>query len=779
MAFFLATRMELTSGLVHFLSNEGDRELASLSSSLANSPITRGMVLVISSNDVALSLAAAAEWKNQLSSHPEVEKISSGPDPKLTDEVRTLYFERRFAFITNQPEYELMPLLEDKGLRRSALRLRETLNLPEGALFKKLAPADPLLLFRDLLERFRSAQTGSLDVVDGQFAEIDSKRAVLFLTTIHSPFASSHQVPLDVYLLNSFAALNENYQGELNLERAGVHAFSVSSERSATRDANRIGLFSVLGIIFLFVVLFRSLKLLAITLLPLAGGLLTAATGSLLLFGELHLMTVVFGATLLGVCLDYPIHYACFHTMLPAKKGLRESSSSIKRVWGPIAMGGATTLAGFVGLAWAEFPGIREIGIFSALGIAGALATTRGLLPAIMPPGQEAPLVQKRVAQKLTAALERIGERRLLVFFPFAIAALVCIVGLPQLSWDDDVFSLSIPIDPERLQEDRRVRNLVSQMDSGRFIVAFGADDEKALRVNDAVYSRLAKARDAGVIDDFRSLHTFLTSEALQQENLRVFSQAPDLASRTLAALQSEGFRPEAFAEFTQALEAEPPPPLRIGDLTGSALSDLVAPFRIHMPESAEQTVAYLTFLKGVNDSTALSQTLAGLPNARLFDQREFLRDIYREYRERTSVAIAFGLLAVTSLLALRYRNAKVAFTTSMPAIFAATTTLGLLSLCGIEVNLIHLLGLLLVLSIGVDYSIFLVSAQADPQEKPATLLSLSIACTSTCLSFGLLSLSSFPALHALGIVTGTGTLLSLLFALLILADGKRQEERP
>ena len=44
--------------------------------------------------------------------------------------------------------------------------------------------------------------------------------------------------------------------------------------------------------------------------------------------------------------------------------------------------------------------------------------------------------------------------------------ALVCAVGLPKLEWEDDVFALTMPVDPERLEQDQRVRDLVSRMET-------------------------------------------------------------------------------------------------------------------------------------------------------------------------------------------------------------------------------------------------------------------------------------------------------------------------
>jgi len=82
---------------------------------------------------------------------------------------------------------------------------------------------------------------------------------------------------------------------------------------------------------------------------------------------------------------------------------------------------------------------------------------------------------------------------------------------------------------------------------------------------------------------------------------------------------------------------------------------------------------------------------------------------------------------------------------------------------------LLHVLSLLLVLSMGVDYGVFLVESAAPDRSSDATMMSLLASCMTTVLSFGLLALSATPALRAIGLVTGIGMTLSLLLAPLTL----------
>jgi predicted exporter len=77
-------------------------------------------------------------------------------------------------------------------------------------------------------------------------------------------------------------------------------------------------------------------------------------------------------------------------------------------------------------------------------------------------------------------------------------------------------------------------------------------------------------------------------------------------------------------------------------------------------------------------------------------------------------------------------------------------------------------MALVLVLSIGVDYSIFL--AETSSQRQRVTMLAVVMAAATTLLSFGLLALSSVQAVHAFGTTMLIGILLAFLFSPLALA---------
>ena len=90
---------------------------------------------------------------------------------------------------------------------------------------------------------------------------------------------------------------------------------------------------------------------------------------------------------------------------------------------------------------------------------------------------------------------------------------------------------------------------------------------------------------------------------------------------------------------------------------------------------------------------------------------------------------------------------------------------LSLLSLLGVRPTLLHLAACLLVLSIGVDYGVFLVEQRHDPVGLRGALPSVAVAAGTTALSFGTLAISPQPALQAIGSVAGLGVLAALILA--------------
>lgn len=85
----------------------------------------------------------------------------------------------------------------------------------------------------------------------------------------------------------------------------------------------------------------------------------------------------------------------------------------------------------------------------------------------------------------------------------------------------------------------------------------------------------------------------------------------------------------------------------------------------------------------------------------------------------------------------------------------------------GVPLNLFNLLALMLILGIGIDYTLFFAeqNKQEDDSHTESTLLAISLSALTTILSFGLLALSETQAIHSFGITVLTGIIVAWLLA--------------
>lgn len=757
MGVFSARRMRVGNEITHFLPAGEDARLAYVSRAIAESELSRTMVLAVEAPDVETAAAAARDLADALRTHPEVAWLRAGVDPTMERAVHDVWFPRRHAFLSERPEEELPPRLTDAGLADAAREVKRQLASPAGTLVARIAGADPLLGFLTELTRLRGAQSGALTLRDGQFVSADGHHGVLFLATRHSAFDGARQRPFITDIARAFERVKRARGSSLRLRQSGAHRIAVAAEGQIRRDTERVSALSTAGVVALFLLIHRSMRYLALAALPLGAGMLVAMTAGLAVFGRLHGLTLAFGASLIGVCFDYPVFLINHHTLRPSPEGPR---ATLLRVWPAIRLGALTTMGGLAGLAYTSFPGLREIAVFATFGVGGALLATRFIVAPLLPREPIPVRFQRRLADAIARAVGGLQRRRALALVIPLGALALCAVGLPRLRWTDDAKALT-DVGPAMMREEREVRALVSRLDEGRFVIATGDTDEEALTRNDRVAMRLADARAAGELTAFRSLHAMLWSQGLQRRNEGLVRSSPRLAERASQVFEREGFRPGALAEFSRALTAPPPDPLTWETLAATPLLELARPFRVRVGSR----VGYLTFLEGVRDARALTARVEGLDGVAYFDQSAFLRETYGRYRRRTLEVIIAGLGAVFLMLLARYRGVGSALSAFAPSVLAGATALAVVGLLGIPANLMHLLGLLMVLSTGVDYGIFVAETARHPEATAETLLSVTVAWASALLSFGLLAMSSNPALHAIGLTTGVGLTVSMFLA--------------
>lgn len=750
-------QLRVTTDITHFLPGGEPDSRIELARRIATGELSRTMVLLVETRDRDEAAAVSRAFETALRAEPRVTAVlaalDGGPPAGVDEALWTTYQPRRFAFLARDAD-AAQQRISDAGVAAAVGTLKQRLASPMSGLVSRVAPADPFLVLPSLFERASGGTASGLGVVDDRFVTTDGTAAVLFLTTRTSASESTTQRPLLAGVDAAFAAVRAANGAHLRLLRSGANRHAVAAEDSMRADIERVSIGSIAGLVLLFLLLFRSLRPMLMCLPVLGAGFLAGTSACLLAFGAVHGLTLAFGASLLGVAIDYSLHFHAHHALAPGDGGAR---ATLRRLWPSMFLSAATTVVAFVALLAATFPGLRELALFAAVGISTSLLFTHLLLPGLA--GASRPT---RLTAAIAGALDRLLQSRSRwLLLPGIVALVVIVAGLPSLHWDDGIASLN-RIDPVLKAEDDAVQARVARFEQRRVVVAIGHDEQQALERNDAADRALVAAEQAGELTGHAGAATLLPSRARQRAIDAVARGDATLWPRLREALAQAGFVATSFAPFAEALATTAPAPLVPADLHGTPLQVLVRPFRA----DGEHGVAWLNFVHGLRDETALRQRLESLDGVLLLDIEGALTGALADYRQRMQELLLLGLLAVVLLVALRHRAVRPTAVACVPALLAAAATMAVLGLCGISMNLLSLVALLMVVSMGVDYGIFLAADEGQPAARAATRFSILLASLTTVLGFGLLSLSDQPALFRIGATSGIGILSCLLLAL-------------
>ncbi|MEO8314369.1 MAG: hypothetical protein ABI645_06190 [Pseudomonadota bacterium] len=515
--------------------------------------------------------------------------------------------------------------------------------------------------------------------------------------------------------------------GDIRLIAAGTPLQAEAAAKRARFEVSVIGTGSLLAVILLTLVTFGSLRPILLVTLSLTIGCVAALSATHLLFGDVHLMTMIFGASLVGVAEDYGIHYFAARQGHPLDSRWEQLRQISPGLWLALATSGIAYLA----LGLAPFPGLRQIAVFSCVGLVAAFLTVLCWFPFL----DRKPLKMTAFAEVFARTLDRWprwpgGWKGLLAGL---VALALLATGLLQLRSVDDVRLLQNV--PHAMLDEQLQAGRILGLASPAQVFLVSGDTEQSLLINqERLTDRLAPLVRQGVISGFQALSDWVPSQSRQETDGPLIAKADSLALRAMAAATGERIVPQPTVSQSLTIDEF----MRAGGT--------------HLPVGAWQDDSGLHFslvmLQGVSRASLplLADSATGLQGIRWIDSTAQYSEVLTRYRARLSGLLVLGAIAVMLLLHWRYKAR--AWRAYLPTLVGGVLTLACFGWAGVPLQLFVVLALILLLGMGIDYGIFMLE---HPGER-SVWLAVAIAGVSTLLAFGLLALSSTPALHAFGL---------------------------
>jgi len=632
----------------------------------------------------------------------------------------------------------------------------QTLYSPMAQMLASDLEHDPLLLFS---RYFNTQNPLKLNVEQGIVILHDANRFwALLLTDLQDEHLQLDKLETLLTLVNNATAQIQATGGELMV--TGMPLFTAYGADSAKQEISTVGVGSSVGIIVLLLLTFRSLRPLLLSSLAIGSGLFAALVASVLFFGKVHIITLVFGASLIGVADDYAIHFMC--DSFGAKEW--QPRQGLRYIFSGLVIGLCTNLLSYVGLVFSPFPALQEVALFSAVGLLVAWLTVVLLFPLLLTGFRHThEPIMLRVARYWQQhwPIWLLKNRRWLI--PIFIVFVVS--GLWQLTPRDDVRLLqSAPA--TLLNTADKIKQLLPISQESQFFLVSGRDVNDWHHNEQQLLARLKLFTQQHELMAYQGISDYWVNEQNQHSNYQLLSKTLYESGLVKHYMTELGFSKQAInTELKQFSTAKDktislPEWLKTADEAKQQL----------WLGCDERRCLSMVSLTGVRD-LSIFPTLQSLQGVTWVDQVDELSSLFARYRIRVSGLIIAAYMVVFIGLGLKFGWRNSLNITAVPVV-AALVALATMGWFDQLFSLFNLFALLLVLGIGVDDAIFFFMAdkakQKDEDKRVSTSLAVTVSALTTLLAFGLLAVSSTEIVHAFGFTVAVGILTALVFSPLI-----------
>lgn len=668
--------------------------------------------------------------------------------PQLDTEkfIQTLYQHR--AGLLSKEDQNILSKQAYVGLTEQSLLQVMSPGMP---ITENLLTQDPLLFFprfaMDLSQQqSHQASSQSIEIEHG-FATIRDEHAmsrIFILDLKQSPYNIRYQEDTAEWMQQITQQLK---QIGVKPHWTGTLLFSSFGTESAEKEISTIGLGSSLGVLLLVWFGFRSLRPMLTEFIAVSSGTLVAFAVTHWVFSEIHLMTLVFGASLIGVCVDFSFYFMALQSQHRKLDGF----TILKPVLPSLFMGLMTTIVAYVFLSFTPFPGFRQIAVFSIVGLSTAWITSILLLPRLKALNAEPAIRTLRFIGNLRSyALKHAKQRYLLIVLVFVGS----VVSLFFIQPNDDIRNLQ-SMDQTLKQEDQYVRERFGQQQGSDYFIIQGKTTADLEQQEQMLIGKLQYLRETGAIQNFQALGQSIPSLKQQQHNIQLLQNIPK--TELMHYAQAMQLNTQALITWQQQLSTQKL--LSLDQFEQHPLAFL-------QPNTTER----LVLLQGIQNQHAVK--VLQTEQIKLLQPVKNLSDLFQQHRIQAQYLLIYALIALAVGLGMIY-GLKSILPLIVPVSLALLSTFAVQAWLGVEINLFSIMGTFLIIGIGVDYAIFYRHGHDHPQ---VVGMALFLCMMSTLFGFGLLSFSHTYAIHCFGLTVLFGVIFSFIYATLLTeADQKHR----
>jgi predicted exporter len=686
--------------------------------------------------------------------------------PRLVDDVvRNL----PVLFTPKELENRILPALAPEKVARALKEMQAGLlqlsSIGQSAYLEK----DPLG-FKDvvLARLIHMAPSQNARIYQGQLISGDGRHLLLTATPDGSGTDTALARRISRVVEQTAEKVRRSFEPrgvQVTLTPVGAYRAALDNEIIVRADVQRAILFATLGIAVLLLFAFPRPLIGLLSLLPAVVGTLAAFFIMTLFYRTISIMVLGFGGAIISITVDHGIAYLLFLDRPHVSYGKQAS----REVWACGLLAALTTVGAFSALTLSGFPVFQQLGQFTALGICLSFLFVHMIFPRIFP--------AMGACRKRWLPLPAMADRLFSFGRKGAWAALAFFMVMGFLARPG--FNANLSAMNTVSQDTQKAEQLLMSVWGNIFGKVFfmtEADDMDQLQaVGDRLLSLLEDDPNAAVLDQAFLPAMIFPGAQRRAENLAAWKKfwTDQRIAQLKLLLQADasrlGFKSDAFDAFYSLL-AEPED--HIGPMAGIP-SDYFGLLGISPGAKPGQLRQFASLtLPGDYAGDLFFKRYSAV--ARIFDPALFSTRLGDLLFHTFSKLLAIIAPAVAVFLLLFFLNLRLTLISLAPVVFAMVATLGTMRLLDRALDIPALMLTIIVLGMGIDYSLFMVRSyqRYGTIRHPSFALirsAVMMASASTMIGFGVMATARHALLQSVGVVSLLGIGYSAIGAFLIL----------
>lgn len=634
-------------------------------------------------------------------------------------------------YLTDGDYSRIDSLLADTTYIATSLKeARQMLTMPMPAMASEMVAADPLGLFSPALSRLEALSPSESFKVEEGYVFDEEGNGYAFLESPYGSGDTRRNGELAQRLQGRMDSVEAALGGRVRVTAVGAPLIAVSNASQIKHDSF---LATLIAIVLIAIILWRSMgrkrNIVWMAFSVLCGWIF--ALGIIAIFKtEISIIVVGIGSVLLGIAVNYPLHY------LEHLKEHPDHRETLKEMIEPLLTGNVTTVAAFACLLFVKASAMRDLGLFASLMLVGTIFFVMVFLPLWAKAG-------KRKTEN-TQATHRfhMAPAKPWLFWAMLLLTLPLAWFSTKVEFDSDLHNINYMTAQQREDLDLLGRNVGD--DELTYIVAEGRTLEEALERNDS----LSLPGVAAILPSLsRQRH------ALERWN-RMLEEHPDLASRVEKEARKAGFAERAFQPFYDRLERSYTP--RQVD-EGSVGYSLAKDHIVHVGEATY----IVNYLHGSTESRNHGMTELG-KGSFAFSQSDVGSTLVEALNDDFNYILYVCSIVVFLFLWLALGRLELALLSFLPMAMGWIWILGIMALAGIKFNIVNIILATFIFGQGDDYTIFITEGLMYEYAYGRKRLgdyrrSVVLSAVLMTVGIGVLVISQHPAMRSLGEVAMVG----------------------